>query len=89
ITIDGGPMFKRFRAGSMGRAMTIRHRTSHILLELDAKKAPVKKSPSVAVDSQSKKSKEQKAKAPKTTATEKPAHKESAAGKKKPAAKAR
>lgn len=38
ITIDNGPMFKRYRAGSMGRAMMIRHRTSHILIELDAKK---------------------------------------------------
>ncbi|MFH1847923.1 MAG: 50S ribosomal protein L22 [Candidatus Omnitrophota bacterium] len=38
ITIDGGPMLKRYRAGSLGRAMTIRHRTSHILVELDLKK---------------------------------------------------
>ena len=41
ITIDGGPMFKRYKAGSMGRAMMIRHRTSHILVELDVKKRPV------------------------------------------------
>lgn len=38
VTIDGGPMFKRYKAGSMGRAMMIRHRTSHILVELDTKK---------------------------------------------------
>lgn len=43
ITVDGGPMFKRYRAGSMGRAMMIRHRTSHILVELDLKKEVVKK----------------------------------------------
>ena len=35
LTADGGPMMKRFRAGSMGRAMVIRKRTSHIHLELD------------------------------------------------------
>ena len=36
LLVDGGPMLKRFRAGSMGRAMAIRHRTSHITVELDA-----------------------------------------------------
>jgi len=43
ILIDGGPMFKRYRAGSMGRAMMIKHRTSHISIELDRKheKLPV------------------------------------------------
>jgi large subunit ribosomal protein L22 len=41
ITIDGGPMFKRYRAGSMGRAMMIKHRTSHISIELDRKKESV------------------------------------------------
>ncbi|MDD5449509.1 MAG: 50S ribosomal protein L22 [Candidatus Omnitrophica bacterium] len=35
ITIDNGPMFKRYRAGTMGRAMQIRHRTSHMNIELD------------------------------------------------------
>lgn len=38
ITIDSGPMFKRYRAGSMGRAMMIKHRTSHISIELDLRK---------------------------------------------------
>lgn len=35
VTADGGPMMKRFRAMSMGRAGQIRKRTSHIHLELD------------------------------------------------------
>jgi large subunit ribosomal protein L22 len=35
---DGGPMMKRFRAASMGRATMIRKRTSHLTLELDARK---------------------------------------------------
>jgi large subunit ribosomal protein L22 len=32
---NGGPMLKRFRAGSMGRASMIKKRTSHITVELD------------------------------------------------------
>ena len=32
---DCGPTLKRFRAGSMGRASTIRKRTSHLTVELD------------------------------------------------------
>jgi len=32
---DCGPTLKRFRAASMGRASTIRKRTSHITVELD------------------------------------------------------
>ena len=39
VTADGGPMMKRFRAASMGRATSIRKRTSHIHLQLDALKA--------------------------------------------------
>ncbi len=35
VTADGGPSMRRFRAASMGRASTIRKRTSHIHLELD------------------------------------------------------
>lgn len=42
VMADGGPMMKRFRAASMGRASVIRKRTSHITLELDlAKKGGV------------------------------------------------
>ena len=32
---NGGPMMKRFRAASMGRASMIKKRTSHITVELD------------------------------------------------------
>lgn len=35
IKADGGPLIKRFRAASMGRATEILHRTTHIILELD------------------------------------------------------
>ena len=35
MTADCGPTLKRFRAGSMGRASTIRKHTSHITVELD------------------------------------------------------
>lgn len=35
IRADQGPVLKRFRAASMGRATMIKHRTTHIFLELD------------------------------------------------------
>lgn len=35
IKADGGPMLKRYRAATMGRATPIRHRTAHINVELD------------------------------------------------------
>ena len=38
MTADPGPTLKRFRAGSMGRASTIRKRTSHLTVELDQRK---------------------------------------------------
>lgn len=38
ITADNGPVWKRFRAASFGRASGIIKRTSHIKLELDLKK---------------------------------------------------
>jgi large subunit ribosomal protein L22 len=36
INVNGGPTLKRFRAMTMGRAGTIRKRTSHVLVELDS-----------------------------------------------------
>lgn len=38
MTADNGPMWKRFRAASFGRANPILKRTSHINVELDLKK---------------------------------------------------
>ena len=35
IKSNGGPMYKRYRAATMGRATPIRHRTTHISVELD------------------------------------------------------
>lgn len=37
LTADCGPMLKRFRAASMGRASMIHKHTSHLTLELDEK----------------------------------------------------
>lgn len=42
ITADGGPMLKRYKAASMGRATMVRHRTTHITIELDRIKRPEK-----------------------------------------------
>jgi large subunit ribosomal protein L22 len=49
IKADGGPLIKRFRAASMGRATEILHRTTHIMLELDKIKVPEKK---ITIDSE-------------------------------------
>jgi large subunit ribosomal protein L22 len=35
VKADKGPSLKRYRAASMGRATMIKHRTTHITLELD------------------------------------------------------
>ncbi|MDP8258880.1 MAG: 50S ribosomal protein L22 [Candidatus Aadella gelida] len=35
IRVDGGPMLKRYRAATMGRATSIKHRTLHLYIELD------------------------------------------------------
>lgn len=45
ITADGGPMLKRFRAGSMGRAFPILKRTCHLTIEISAKEQPKKEVP--------------------------------------------
>ena len=37
IAADEGPMLERYRAGAMGRAMTIRKRMCHLTVELEAK----------------------------------------------------
>lgn len=42
ITANCGPMLKRYRAASMGRASMIRKRTSHVTVELDEIKQPKK-----------------------------------------------
>lgn len=42
ITADNGPMLKRYRAAAMGRAVMIRHRTTHLSIEL-AQKTKIEK----------------------------------------------
>lgn len=37
IKVDGGPMLKRYRAGSMGRVMPVKHRLSHITIVVSKK----------------------------------------------------
>ncbi|MFA4992185.1 MAG: 50S ribosomal protein L22 [Candidatus Omnitrophota bacterium] len=43
IKADEGPMLKRYRAASMGRAGSIKHRTTHLTIELDKIKTQEKK----------------------------------------------
>ena len=42
ITADGGPSLARYRAASMGRAVMIKKRTSHIVVELDVRPEKLK-----------------------------------------------
>lgn len=42
IVADSGPMLKRYRAASMGRAVMIRKRMSHLTVHLNAKELPKK-----------------------------------------------
>ena len=35
ITVDGGPVLKRFRSATMGRAVMVKKRTSHITVILE------------------------------------------------------
>ncbi|MCI0331022.1 MAG: 50S ribosomal protein L22 [candidate division Zixibacteria bacterium] len=48
LFVDGGPIWKRFRAVSMGRAYRIRKRTSHITVVVEGEpKAEAPRSPSI------------------------------------------
>ncbi|MBU0759491.1 MAG: 50S ribosomal protein L22 [Candidatus Omnitrophica bacterium] len=40
VKADKGPMLKRYRAATMGRSTMIKHRTTHVTLELDKIKRP-------------------------------------------------
>ena len=64
VRADQGPMLKRYRAASMGRATMIKHRTTHITLELERIEQKEKKVVEQRVPSkeQRAKSKEQKEK---------------------------
>jgi large subunit ribosomal protein L22 len=42
VVANGGPMLKRFRAATFGRASEILRRTSHILVELDTPEKIIK-----------------------------------------------
>lgn len=53
ISANEGPMFKRYRAATMGRAATIRHRTAHIVIELDRSASSEPKKEEVDVKEQS------------------------------------
>ena len=59
IACDQGPVLKRYRAASMGRAMMVRHRLSHLLVELDEvpgkKEQPKHKTPEKRVQKRVKK----------------------------------
>lgn len=43
VRVDGGPMFKKYRAGSMGRAMIMRRRTSHVTVVVAAEEKKAQK----------------------------------------------
>ncbi len=40
LRAEGGPMLHRYRAATMGRATPIKHRTTHIYVELDKASGP-------------------------------------------------
>jgi len=43
IRVDDGPMLRRFRAATMGRATSIKHRTAHVYVELKEKEKKASK----------------------------------------------
>lgn len=73
ISADSGPMLKRFRAGTMGRAFNILRRTCHLTVELSAKEEPKVEMPEVkkTVKAKTGATKAVKAKAAKPRATKK------------------
>lgn len=76
IKVDQGPTLKRFRAASMGRATMIKHRTTHITLELDRILRPVAKKQETSDKAQGTKGVKTKVrKQKKAVATAKPAKK--------------
>jgi len=68
MTADCGPTLKRFRAGSMGRASTIRKRTSHLTVELSQLKKDQGEHKAGAVDQKAVKTEDQKSKKSEATA---------------------
>lgn len=86
IFVDEGPMLKRYRAASMGRATLIRKRTSHITIELSEIKAAVREAAGPAAAAKARK----RAERPKEPPAPKKAKKEPAKAvkRKKAAAKA-
>jgi large subunit ribosomal protein L22 len=88
VCVDGGPTMKRMEPRAMGRANTIRKRTSHITLILSGQTLPVKPKKVVAPPAEPKKSGDQPAKAKKATAKKGPAGKTPAAEKQKKQKKA-
>jgi ribosomal protein L22 len=75
--VDGGPMFKRWRARARGRAARIRKRTCHITLKLTPVEevAVTRAEPGAAEEEKPKRAPRRKA-APKAEAAEKPAAEE-------------
>jgi large subunit ribosomal protein L22 len=43
ITVTAGPRYKRFRPAARGRALPYQRKTSHIRVQVDGEKRPVKK----------------------------------------------
>ncbi|MFA5389700.1 MAG: 50S ribosomal protein L22 [Candidatus Omnitrophota bacterium] len=74
IKADPGPIIKRFRAASMGRASESLHRTSHITIELERVKVQEKKV--VVAAEPEKKEKKAAAKKPKSSESKGKAKKE-------------